>query len=98
MAAGLELALELEPVRRAAVGGAVLRLQAEVPADIVGIRKLTRRRLQRGVFHSLVDVQAAINCFLTEYNQARKPFTWSAEPEAIPAKVKREHQTLETVH
>jgi transposase len=36
--------------------------------------KLTRRRLQRGVFHSLVDLQAAINRYLAEHNQAPKPF------------------------
>ena len=32
--------------------------------------KLTRRRLQRGVFHSLVDLQAAINRYLAEHNQS----------------------------
>ena len=32
--------------------------------------KLTRRRLQRGVFHSLVELQAAINRYLAEHNQA----------------------------
>jgi transposase len=60
--------------------------------------KLTRRRLQRGVFHSLVDLQAAINRYLAEHNQAPKPFVWTAEPDAILAKVKRGHQTLETIH
>ena len=60
--------------------------------------KLTRRRLRRGVFHSLVDLQAAINRYLAEHNQAPKPFVWTAEPEAILAKVKRGHQTLETIH
>ena len=60
--------------------------------------KLARRRLQHGVFHSLVDLQAAINRYLAEHNQAPKPFLWTAAPEAILAKVKRGHQTLETVH
>jgi transposase len=60
--------------------------------------KLTRRRLKRGVFHSLVDLQAAINRYLAEHNQAPRPFVWTAEPEAILAKVKRGHQTLETIH
>jgi transposase len=60
--------------------------------------KLTRRRLQRGVFHSLVDLQAAINRYLAEHNRAPKPFVWTAKPEAILAKVKRGHQTLDTVH
>jgi transposase len=60
--------------------------------------KLTRRRLQRGVFHSLVDLQAAINRYLAEHNRAPRPFVWTAAPEAILAKVKRGHQTLETIH
>lgn len=34
--------------------------------------KLTRRRLKHGVFHSVVDLQAAINRFVREYN-AEKP-------------------------
>ena len=49
-------------------------------------------------FHSLVDLQAAINRYLAEHNQAPQPFVWTAEPEAILAKVKRGHQTLETNH
>ena len=59
--------------------------------------KLTSRRLKRGVFHSLVDLQTAINRYLAEHNQAPKPFVWTAEPEAILAKVKRGHQALETI-
>ena len=59
---------------------------------------LTGRRLKRGVFHSLVEPQAAINRYLAEHNQAPKPFIWTAEPDAILAKVKRRHQTLETLH
>ena len=39
---------------------------------------LTRRRLQRGVFHSLVDLQAAINRYLGEPNRRPKPFVWTA--------------------
>jgi len=34
---------------------------------------LTRRRLQRGVFHSLVDLQAAINRYLGEHNRKPNP-------------------------
>ena len=30
--------------------------------------KLTKQRLKRGVFHSIVDLQAAINRFLAEHN------------------------------
>jgi len=59
---------------------------------------LTRRRLRRGAFHSLVDLQAAINRYLAEHNQSSKPFVWTAEPEPILEKVRRGHQALETVH
>src|SRR6202521_1703422 len=31
--------------------------------------KLSKRRLKRGVFHSVVDLQAAINRFVAEHNQ-----------------------------
>ncbi|GLS21991.1 hypothetical protein GCM10007874_50080 [Labrys miyagiensis] len=36
--------------------------------------KLTRRRLKRGVFHSVVDLRAVINRFIEEINANRKPF------------------------
>ena len=60
--------------------------------------KLTRRRLKRGVFRSVPDLQAAINRFLAETNNSPKPFVWTAEPEPILEKVRRGHQALETVH
>jgi transposase len=43
--------------------------------------KLSKRRLKRGVFHSVVDLQAAINRFLQEHNQQPKPFSWTADPD-----------------
>ena len=60
--------------------------------------KLTKRRLKRGVFHSLVDLQAAINRFLTEQNENPKPFVWTADPDRIIAAVKRGHQVLDSIH
>src|SRR5215467_1909905 len=50
---------------------------------------LTRRRLQRGVFRSLVDLQAAINRYLGEHNRKPKPFVWSKPADTILAKLKR---------
>ena len=49
-------------------------------------------------FHSLVDLQAAINRYLDEHNQRPKPFVWTADPNPIIDKVNRGHQTLETIH
>ena len=60
--------------------------------------KLTRRRLKRGVFRSIVDLQAAINRFLAETNDAPKPFQWTANPDRIIAAVKRGHQVLDSIH
>jgi transposase len=60
--------------------------------------KLTKRRLQRGVFHSLVALQAAINRFLAEANQDPRPFRWTKDPDKIIAAVRRGHQALDSIH
>jgi len=60
--------------------------------------KLTRRRLKRGSFHSLVDLQVAINRFVAEQNVDPKPFVWIADPDKIIAAVRRGHQVLDSVH
>jgi hypothetical protein len=60
--------------------------------------KLTRQRLQRGVFRSVDDLKAAINCFVAENNASPKPFVWTADPRRVLAAVKRGKQALESVH
>ena len=60
--------------------------------------KPSKQRLKRGVFRSVVDLQATINRFLSETNQMPKPFTWTAEPNKIIAAVKRGHQVLDSIH
>jgi transposase len=60
--------------------------------------KLAKRRLKRGVFKSVVDLQAAINRFLNETNNDPKPFTWTADPDKIIAAVRRGHQALDSIH
>jgi transposase len=60
--------------------------------------KLSKRRLRRGVFHSIVDLQAAINRFVREHNTEPKPFTWTADPDKIIAAVRRGHQVLDSIH
>jgi len=61
--------------------------------------KLTRRRLKHGVFKSEVDLQAAINRFIAEYNATDpKPFTWKAKPDDIIAARKRGFQMLESIN
>jgi len=60
--------------------------------------KLSKQRLKRGVFRSVVDLQAAINRFIEETNQMPKPFTWTADPDKIIAAVRRGHQVLDSIH
>jgi transposase len=60
--------------------------------------KLTKRRLKRGVFHSLVALQTAINRFVETHNQEPKPFVWRADPNTIIAAAKRGYQALESIH
>lgn len=61
--------------------------------------KLTKRRLKHGVFHSVVDLQAAIKRFVAEHNaEEAKPFVWRADPEVIIAARHRGFQALESHH
>jgi hypothetical protein len=58
--------------------------------------KLIRCRLKHGVFHSVVDLQAAINCFIAEHNTTEaKPSVWRADPDEFIAARNRGFQALE---
>ena len=50
---------------------------------------LTRRRIRRGTFRSIVDLQAAINRYIVEHNDDPKPFVWTQTAPDILAKVDR---------
>ena len=56
-----------------------------------------RKRIEE-VFHSLVDLQAAINRFIAEHNRHPKPFIWKADPDKIIAARNRGFQTLKSIH
>src|SRR5262252_812892 len=60
--------------------------------------KLTNRRLKRGVFRSVAELETAIERFIAETNADPKPFLWTARPNRILAAVKRGKQTLESIH
>src|SRR5246127_1798044 len=60
--------------------------------------KLTRRRLKRGGFRSVADLQAAINRFVEETNSDPKPFVWTADAKRVLAAVKRGKEKLESIH
>jgi transposase len=50
---------------------------------------LTKRRLRRGTFLGVVDLQAAINRYLAEHNLDPTPFRWKADPNTIIAAAAR---------
>ncbi len=60
--------------------------------------KLAKRRLKRGVFRSVTDLQAAINRFVNDHNQEPKPFIWTKDPDRIIAAVRRGYQALDSIH
>jgi transposase len=60
--------------------------------------KLTKRRLKRGVFRSIEELQDAIKRFLVENNRDPRPFQWTKKPSKIIAAVKRGHQVLDSIH
>jgi transposase len=49
---------------------------------------LTRRRLRRGVFRSIAELQAAINRCLKDHNDDPKPFVWTKSAETYGATIK----------
>jgi transposase/transposase-like protein len=55
---------------------------------------LTRRRIRRGSFHSIVDLQAAINRYIAEHNADPKPFTWTKPADQVLAKTNRLNASL----
>ena len=59
---------------------------------------LTKRWLRRGVFASLVELQAAIKRYLAEANAGPKPFVWTTQPDDIIEKIRREYQVLQSAH
>ena len=59
---------------------------------------LTKRRLRRGAFLGVVDLQASINRYLAKHNADPKPFRWHADPDIIIAAAARGHQTLDSIH
>ena len=71
-------------------------LLAERGRDL--LRHPHQATLKRGVFRSVVDLQAAINRYIEEANHDPKPFIWTADPDKIIAAVNRGRQALNSIH
>jgi transposase len=50
---------------------------------------ITRRRIRRGVFKSVADLQDAIRRYIGEHNRSSKPFVWTKPADTILAKLSR---------
>ena len=59
--------------------------------------ELTNKRVRRGSFFSVGDLQKAIMEFLDAWNSDPQPFVWTATVESIREKLSRCRQTLEQI-
>ena len=50
---------------------------------------ITHRRIRRGTFGSVRELESAIRDYLTHHNQNSKPFTWTADADSILKKIAR---------
>jgi hypothetical protein len=58
----------------------------------------TRKRIRRGVFHSVPELIAAIETYLAHNNENPKIFTWTKDADTILAKIKRCKASAGTAH
>ena len=59
--------------------------------------ELTSKRIRRGSFASVEELQNAISDFLAHWNEKPKPFVWTATVESIQQKLAHCRQTLEQI-
>ncbi len=59
--------------------------------------ELTSKRIRRGSFISVEDLEKAIGEFMAAWNENPKPFVWTATVESIVEKLSRCRQTLEKI-
>jgi transposase len=59
--------------------------------------EITRKRIRRGVFTSVADLQAAIHDYLDHHNANPKPFVWTKTAAVVLAKERRALDALEVV-
>jgi transposase len=60
-------------------------------------REITDKRIRRGVFHSVKQLEEAIMDYIHQHNENPKSFVWTAKAETILEKVRRARAVLENV-
>ncbi len=58
--------------------------------------EITRKRIRRGTFRSVRDLERAIREYIRDHNKAPKPFQWVATANTIIKKVRKYKRTSET--
>lgn len=58
-------------------------------------RDITDKRIRRGVFRSVKELEQAIMDYIAQHNDNPKPFVWTAKVEAILEKVRRARAVLD---
>ncbi len=59
--------------------------------------EITNKRIRRGTFHSVADLEDAIHNYLDQHNAAPKPFQWTKSADTILAKERRALEKLEEI-
>jgi len=57
-------------------------------------RDLSEKQLKRGVFHSVAELEHALNDYIEKHNRAPAPYIWTKTASDILEKVKRGRETL----
>jgi transposase len=60
--------------------------------------EITRKRIRRGTFHSVTELNRAISAYLRENNQNPRPFIWTATASRIMKKINRCKEALDAQH
>jgi transposase len=60
--------------------------------------EITRKRIRRGIFTSVAELESAIMDYLRNHNAAPKPFVWTKSAAEILKKVARAKHALESRH
>ena len=58
-------------------------------------REITDKRIRRGTFHNVKQLQQAITDYIDEHNEEPKAFKWTAKAETILEKVRRARAVLD---
>jgi transposase len=60
--------------------------------------EITRKRIRRGTFRSVRELEKAIRAYIRDHNKAPQPFHWVATANTIIKKVRKYKRTSETLH